>query len=89
MITLFERATVADYATWRDAFAEFAPVLAKRGVVASTVYQSVDDPNDITVAHEFTTLEAAKAFLASQELKAARPSAGVTETPTVWFTVRV
>jgi len=57
--------------------------------VASTVYQSVDDPKDITVAHEFATLEAAKAFLASQELKAARPSAGVTETPTVWFTVRV
>jgi len=64
-------------------------VLEKRGVAASTVYQSVDAPNDITVAHELATLEEAKAFLDSQELKAARPSAGVTETPTVWFTRRV
>jgi len=89
MITLFERATVADYATWRDAFAAFAMVLKEKGVVASTVYQSVDDPNDITVAHEFATLEEAKAFVESQELKAARPGAGVSETPTVWFTTRV
>ena len=60
MITLFERATVADYDTWRKAFADFAPTLKAKGVVASAVYQSVDDPNDITVAHQFATLAEAR-----------------------------
>ena len=89
MITLFERDTVADYASWAKAFADFAPDLKAAGVVSSTVYQSVDNPNNITVAHDFTTLEEAKAFLASADLKAARPGAGVDTSPTVWFTTKV
>lgn len=89
MITLFERDTVSDFATWKKAFADFAPTLKAKGVVASAVYQSVDDPNDITVAHDFATLAEAKAFLGSHELKAARPGAGVVDGPTIWFTAKV
>lgn len=89
VITLFERDVVADFGAWRKAFDDFAPTLKASGVVASAVYQSVDDANDITVAHEFQTLEDARAFLDSNELRAARPGAGVTDSPTVWFTRRV
>jgi len=89
MITVFERATVRDYRTWRDVFDGFAPTLKAKGVVASSVYQSVDDPNDLTVAHDFETIEDAKAFLASSELQDARSDAGVVSGPTVWFTSKV
>ncbi len=89
MITLFERDTVDDYDTWAKAFRAFAPTLKAKGVVASAVYRSVDDPNDITVAHQFGSLAAAKAFLGSHELKEARPGAGVETGPTVWFTEKV
>ncbi len=89
MITLFERNTVADYATWAKAFADFAPDLKAAGAISSVVYQSADNPENITVALDFATLEEAKAFLASPELKAARPGAGVATSPTVWFTTRV
>jgi len=87
-VSLFERAVVEDFATWARAFADFAPDLERAGVIASAVYRSVDDPNDITVVHDFATLEAARAFLASATLKASRPAAGVDRTPTVWFAVR-
>ena len=40
-------------------------------VKADAVYQSIDDPNDVTVVHDFETREAAQAFIASPELKAA------------------
>jgi hypothetical protein len=89
MITLFERDTVEDYDTWAKAFADFGPTLKQKGVVASSVYRSVENPNDITVAHQFATLAEAKAFLGSHELKAARPGAGVETGPTVWFTEKV
>ena len=89
MITLFSRDSVSDYGKWREAFERFQPTLREKGVVASAVYQSVDDPNDITVAHDFETLDAAKAFASSSELSAARPGAGVEDQPTMWFTTRV
>ena len=40
-------------------------------MTAEAVYQAVDDPNDVTVTHEFATLEAAQAFAGSAELRAA------------------
>ncbi|MEX1173558.1 MAG: cyclase, partial [Chloroflexota bacterium] len=58
------------------------------GVTAKAVYQAADNANDITVTHDFATLEAAKAFAGSQELKAAMRDAGVNSAPTIWFTTR-
>lgn len=89
MITLFERDTVSSFDTWRKAFEDFAPTLKAKGVVASAVYQSTDNPNDITVAHDFATLDEAKAFLDSRELHAAGPGASVNNAPSVWFTKKM
>lgn len=88
-ITLFERATVSDYAQWKQAFDAFVPELKAMGVVASAIYQSVDDPNDITVAHDFASRAEAQAFIDSDRLHAARPAAGVSAAPTIWFARRV
>jgi hypothetical protein len=88
MATLFVRHTVADYAAWRRIFDDFTPTQVALGVTAKAVYQAADDANDITVTHDFATLEAAKAFAGSQELKAAMHDEGVTSAPTIWFTTR-
>ncbi len=58
------------------------------GVTAEAVYQAADDPNDVTVTHEFPTLEAAKAFAGSADLRAAMHDAGVQGAPTIWFARR-
>jgi hypothetical protein len=88
MATLFVRHTVADYAAWRRIFDDFAPTQKALGVTDKAVYQGADNANDITVTHDFATLEAAKAFAGSQELKAAMHDAGVSSAPSIWFTTR-
>lgn len=88
MATLFVRHTVADYAAWRRIFDDFGPTQKAMGVTDKAVYQAADNPNDITVTHEFATLDAANAFAGSPELKSAMHDAGVTSAPTIWFTMR-
>jgi len=88
MTTLFVRHQVADCAAWRRVYDGFAPTQEPLGVQANTVYQAADNPNDITVIHDFATLEAAQAFVGSAELRAAMHDAGVVGAPTIWFTQR-
>jgi len=51
-------------------------------------YQSVDNPNDVTVTHDFHSLEQAKAFAASPELKSAMEKSGVKGAPQIWYTTK-
>ena len=68
-VHMFVRHEVADYATWKKSYDAFHATQKKKGVVAQAVYQSVDNPNDVTVTHVFHSLDQAKAFAASPELK--------------------
>jgi quinol monooxygenase YgiN len=89
MTTMFVRHTVSNYSSWRKIYDEFAPIQKAKGVRAQAVYQAADNPNDITVTHEFATVEAAQAFVKSEELKTAMKNAGVVGAPTIWFTNKV
>jgi hypothetical protein len=42
----------------------------------------------VTVTHDFTNAEKAKAFASSPDLKAAMENAGVKGTPQIWLTTR-
>lgn len=88
MATLFVRHTVADYAAWRRIFDDFSPTQMEMGVTTKAVYRAAENANDVTVTHDFATLESAKAFAGSPELKAAMKDAGVTSAPTIWFATR-
>ena len=88
MATMFVRHTVADYAAWRRIYDAFAPTQEAMGVTEQAVYQATDNENDITVVHVFASVEEARAFADSPELKAAMQDAGVTSAPTIWFTNR-
>lgn len=88
MVTLFVRHRVADHATWRAVYDGFGPTQKALGVLAEAVYQAAGDPNDITVTHDFASLDAAHAFAASPELKQAMGPAGVEGAPSIWFATR-
>ena len=88
MATMFVRHTVADAAAWRRIYDAFEPTRTALGVKGAAVYQGASDPNEITVTHEFASLEAAQAFAGSAELKAAMHDAGVVGAPTIWFAHR-
>ncbi|MFI5011876.1 MAG: antibiotic biosynthesis monooxygenase [Hyphomicrobiales bacterium] len=89
MTMMFVRHAVSDYKAWRKVYDDFAPIQKAKGVTAQAVYQAADNPNDITVTHNFATLEAAQTFVKSEELKKAMKNAGVVGAPTIWFTNKV
>ncbi|MEO8251019.1 MAG: cyclase [Chloroflexota bacterium] len=88
MATLFVRHKVAAYAAWRETYNAFDPTRKALGVTADAVYQAADDPNEVTVTHDFATLEAAKAFVANSELHEAMDKSGVVGEPAIWITNR-
>jgi len=85
-VRMFVRHEVADYATWLKAYNAFNKERRKMGVRGAVVYRSLDNPNDVTVTHDFKNVETAKAFATSARLKDVMQQAGVKGTPQIWFT---
>ena len=86
---MYVRHEVNDYATWRKNYDAFNAERNKMGVIGAAVYRSVDNPNDVTVTHDFKTADKAKAFASSARLKEVMEKAGVKGAPQIWFTTRV
>jgi hypothetical protein len=85
MTTLFVRHQVADYARWRQVYDNFGPTQQRLGVKTQAVYRAADNPNDVTVTHDFAALETAQQFAASDDLRNAMSDAGIIGEPTIWF----
>jgi hypothetical protein len=85
MIRLFVRHKVADYEAWRKVYDEFDEERRPMGVTGDAVYQSIDDPNDVTVSHDFDTADAARAFVSSDKVGNAIQRAGVQGEPEIWL----
>jgi hypothetical protein len=49
MIRMFIRHPVEDYARWRQGYDDFDEERKGMGVCGDAVFQSTDDPNDVTV----------------------------------------
>jgi hypothetical protein len=82
---MFVRHNVTDFAKWKQVYDDFRPTQKRMGVTSEAVFRAADNPNDITVTHEFASIEAAQEFAGSAELKTAMQNAGVAGTPTIWF----
>lgn len=87
MATLFVRHKVEDFGTWKKAYDAFDKERKTMGVTGHGVYQLEDNPNDVTVFHEFDNMNAAKNFANSDRLKEVMKGAGVVGKPDMWFTV--
>ena len=85
MVRLFVRLNVADYETWRKVYDQFYAERGAMGIMGDAAFQSVDDPNDLTVWHDFVTAELAKAFVSSDTLRNVMQRAGVQGEPQFWF----
>lgn len=85
MIRMYIRHSVDKYRAWRKAYDAFDAERRKMGVMDEAVYQSLDDPNDVTVIHDFKTRKQAESFAASKRLKEVMKDAGVRGRPKIWF----
>lgn len=88
MTTLFVRHKVRHFANWKAAYDAFDVERRAMGVTGDGVYQSVDDPNDVTVFHDFDSSDKAKAFADSTRLREVMTDAGVVGSPDIWFANR-
>jgi hypothetical protein len=84
-VRMFVRLEVVQFSEWRKVYDGFAAARKAAGITESTLWQSADDPNDVTIINEFPTLEQARAFAASGELKDAMRNSGLRGPPQVWF----
>jgi hypothetical protein len=88
MVRLFVRHNVVEYAAWRKVYDEFDEERSSIGVKGDAVFQSIANPNDVTLWHDFDTAEAAQAFVSSDALRNAMVEAGVQGEPQIWFVTR-
>lgn len=86
MIRLFVRHPVEDFSAWKDVYDGFDQERRGMGVQGHGVFQSVEDPNDVTVWHDFESLSTAREFTDSPRLREVMSEAGVADEPTLWFT---
>lgn len=89
MPTLFVRHRVADYAAWKQVYDAGDALRKAAGVTSHGVYQSAEDAGDVTIYHEFKTMNEAQRILQNADLKAAMERGGVQGAPEVWITNRV
>jgi hypothetical protein len=86
MVRMFIHHRVEDYEQWRRGYDAFDEERRGMGVTDDGVFCAVDDPNDVTAFHDFSTVEEAKAFAGSARLREVMGDAGVVGEPEIWFT---
>jgi len=82
---MFVRHGVEDYEAWRKVYDEFEPERGPMGVTDHRVFQAVEDSNDVTVWHDFDSIEKARALALSDKLRNTMQRAGVRSAPDVWL----
>ena len=77
MVHVLIRHKVADYNRWKDAFDSHLTSRKRAGETGSHVFHSVDDPHDIIVLLDWQTIEEARKFMTSEDLKQRMTDSGV------------
>jgi heme-degrading monooxygenase HmoA len=85
MVHTIVRHKVADYSKWKQAFDSFLNHRLAGGETGSRVFQSVDDPREVTVITDWENAEHARRFMASDDLRTAMKNAGVQGDPDISF----
>ncbi len=85
MAALVVHLKVQDYTAFRKVFDAATPTRTRFGGTGHKVFQSPSDPNEITVFSEWKSVEQAKVYAASNELKEAMKNAGVISQPDLMF----
>jgi len=85
MIHVIIRHKVADYGRWKEAFDAHLGARKAGGELGHRLLLSVEDPRDVTLLLDWDSLERAREFASSDDLKQAMQRAGVVGEPEVRF----
>lgn len=76
---------VADYAKWRNVYDGLSGAKTARGFRQSEVFQNASDPNEIVILESWDSIDAARGWGQSTELRTAMEAAGVIPPPVILF----
>lgn len=85
--TMIVRHRVGDYAAWRSVYETVEDLRQQHGCFGAEVLVGPDDKEDVFVFHRFPSLDQAKAFAGSADLREAMGRAGVAGPPRIEFAV--
>jgi hypothetical protein len=76
---------VADYATWRAGYDAHEKSRTSAGITNGRAFRSAEDPNDVVVLLDVADVAKARAWLGSDDLKAAMQKSGVVGSASIRF----
>ncbi len=85
MAHLLIRHKVKDYPAWKKVFDGFIDTRRAGGEKSYQILHTDDDSNNLVSIFEWNSLENAKKFTSSSELKEAMGNAGVVDHPDIYF----
>jgi quinol monooxygenase YgiN len=85
MIHVLVRHKVADFPRWKEAFDSHLTARTHGGELGFHLFQSVDDPHDVTLLADWDTIEHARRFMSSDDLRNKMQQAGVVGAPDIQF----
>ncbi len=85
MAYLLVRHKVKDYAKWKIVFDEHAATRKTGGSGGGHLFRNADNPNETVIIYKWDSIEKAKKFAQSEDLKKTMQRAGVIDKPDVYF----
>jgi len=85
MVHVLVHHKVADYNRWKEAFDGHLTARKSGGETGFRILQSIEDPRDVTLLLDWDSIEHARRFMNSGELRDAMQKGGVQGTPDVRF----
>jgi len=85
MVHVLVRHKVADFNRWKESFDSYLNTRMHAGELGFHLFQGVDDPRDVTLLLDWDSIEHARRFMGSEELRSRMQQAGVVGTPDVQY----
>jgi len=79
------RHKVKDYDKWKHVFDEHSALRKAGGEKGGHLFRNRDDHNEIIIVLKWDTMEHARKFYESEDLKKVMQKAGVTDKPDIYF----
>ena len=79
------RHKVEDFAKWKPVFDAHSAVRKPAGSHGGRLFRNADNPNELIIVWDWDSLDNARTFAASPDLRETMQKAGVADMPDVWF----
>lgn len=79
------RHKVKDYAKWKPVYDEHNATRKEAGSKGGRIFRKANDPDELIILFEWDSLDNAKKFAKSDDLKKRMQEAGVSDQPDIYF----